>query len=94
MPYVNIFLKFEIESLDNLVRKDIGTKVELGSELNMEIISNYIYLDETERKLFAEARHEYLIEQIQFNGIQNVDSLNPRFNVYFRNNIKDIYWIY
>ena len=93
MPYVNIFLKFEIESLENLVRKDIGTKVELGSELNMEIISNYIYLDETERKLFAEARHEYLIEQIQFNGIQNVDSLNPRFTVYFRNNIKDIYWI-
>ena len=93
MPYVNIFLKFNIESLDNLVRKDIGTKVDIGSDLSMEIISNYIYLDESERKLFAEARHEYLIEQIQFNGIQNIDSLNPRFNIYFRNNIKDIYWV-
>ena len=93
MPYVNIFLKFNIASLDDLVRKETGTIVELGSELNMKLITNYIHLDETERKLFAEARHEYLIEQIQFNGIQNIDSLNPRFNIYFRNNVKDIYWV-
>ena len=93
MPYVNIFLKFNVASLDELVRKETGTIVELGSELGMKLITNYIHLDESERKLFAEARHEYLIEQIQFNGIQNINSLNPRFNVYFRNNIKDIYWI-
>jgi hypothetical protein len=93
MPYVNIFLKFNIASLDELVRKDIGTKVDLSLDLNMQVLTNYIYLDESERKLFAEARHEYLIEQIQFNGIQNINSLNSRFNVYFRNNIKDIYWV-
>lgn len=93
MPYVNIFLKFDIASLDDLVRKETGTKVNIESDLSMELISNFIYLDESERKLFAEARHEYLIEQIQFNGIQNITTLNPRFNVYFRNNVKDMYWI-
>lgn len=93
MPYVNIFLKFDIASLEDLVRKDSGTKVNMESDFEMKLISNYIYLDENERKLFAEARHEYLIEQIQFNGIQNINTLNPRFNIYFRNNVKDIYWI-
>lgn len=93
MPHVNIYLKFYIASTDDIVRKDIGTKVKLGSDLNMKLITNYIYLDEDERKTFAEARHEYLIEQVQFNGIKNVNSINPKIDIYFRNNIKDIFWI-
>jgi len=93
MPHVNINLKFKISDINNLVRKDIGTKVILGSELNMSLLVNYIYLDDTERKLFAEARHEYLIEQTQFNGIYNIDSTIELIDIYFRNNIKDIFWI-
>ena len=93
MPYVNINLKFKISDVNNLVRKDIGTKIVLGSELNMKLLVNYIYLDDSERKLFAEARHEYLIEQSQFNGISNIASSVSLVNVYFRNNIKDIYWL-
>ena len=93
MPHVNINLKFKISEIDNLVRKDIGTKVILGSELNMKLLVNYIYLDDSERKLFAEARHEYLIEQTQFNGISNIESSISLINVYFRNNVKDIYWL-
>ena len=92
MPYVNINMKFEISNINNLVRKDVGTKVILGSELNIHILADYIYLDDTERKLFAEARHEYLIEQIQFNGIHNIHSTTNLIDLYFRNNVKDLYW--
>ena len=93
MPYVNVNLKFKISDINNLVRKDVGTKVILGSELNISLLVNYIYLDDTERKLFAEARHEYLIEQTQFNGVYELDSAIKLIDIYFRNNIKDLYWI-
>lgn len=93
MPYVDINLKLKINSLNKLVRKDEGTKVILGSDMNINLLVNYVYLDETERKIFAEARHEYLIEQIQFNGFSNIIGEETLFNIYFRNNIREIYWI-
>ena len=93
MPYVDIYLKFHISDINNLVRKDAGTVVNLGNNLDMKLISNYIYLDENERKTFAEARHEYLIEQIQFNGDEGLNENSHKFDIYFRNNLKDLYWI-
>jgi hypothetical protein len=40
------------------------------------ILAEYIYLDNEEREIFARNKHEYLIEQIQYNGDMMVPSVS------------------
>ena len=95
MPYVDIKLSIKLSDINNLVRRDIGVDIVTNTELNASLLVNYIYLDENERKLFAESRHEYLIEQVQFNGYNNVyrDDLDINILLSFKNSVKDIFYI-
>jgi hypothetical protein len=53
---------------------------------------DYIYLDAEERKRFAQAQHEYLIEQLQFGGSEAINSVNQKFRLNFNHPCKAIYW--
>ena len=53
---------------------------------------DYIYLDAEERKRFAQAQHEYLIEQLQFGGSEAINSINQKFRLNFNHPCKAIYW--
>ena len=48
-----------------LDKPDPSVEHKLG---DIRIYCDYIYLDTAERKYFAQANHNYLIEQVQFNG--------------------------
>ena len=95
MPYVDINLNFTFEDLSNLVRKSIGSEIIGDGKFKSSLIVNYIYLDQNERKLFAESRHEYLIEQIQTNSFENLYNGETTKNVLlsFKNCIKDIFYV-
>ena len=45
------------------------------------LLVEYIFLDTDERVRFYKSRHEYLIEQIQFNGEKVIDSHNQCFKI-------------
>jgi len=53
---------------------------------------DYVYLDSEERKKFAQASHEYLIEQLQFTGSESVNSPNSKFRLNFNHPCKALYW--
>jgi len=53
---------------------------------------DYVYLDSEERKKFAQASHEYLIEQVQFTGSESVSSLSSKFRLNFNHPCKALYW--
>ena len=55
---------------------------------------DYVYLDSEERKKFAQASHEYLIEQVQFTGAESVTSGTPnaKFRLNFNHPCKALYW--
>lgn len=53
---------------------------------------DYVYLDTEERKRFAQAQHEYLIEQVQFTGSESVSSLQQKFRLNFNHPCKALYW--
>lgn len=95
MPYVDIKLSLFIEDINMLVRKDYGVEIEGKMDIKSSLLVNYIYLDDTERKLFAESRHEYLIEQTQYNSSKtlypNLSQINLELS--FKNNIKDIIYV-
>lgn len=53
---------------------------------------DYVYLDSEERKKFAQASHEYLIEQLQFTGAESVTSQTSKFRLNFNHPCKALYW--
>ena len=59
---------------------------------NTNILCNYIYLGDDERKMFAQTSHEYLITQIQFNLFQGLKSGPNYLETTFNHPVKEIFW--
>ena len=60
---------------------------------NTTLLVNYIYLDSEERKRFAQASHEYLIEQLQFTGVETVAaSGSEKIRLNFNHPVKELVW--
>ena len=57
-----------------------------------QLIIDYVYLDSEERKRFAQASHEYLIEQLQFTGSESLPSLNNKYRLNFNHPSKYLVW--
>jgi hypothetical protein len=56
---------------------------------------DYIFLDTYERKKFAQMKHRYLIEQVQFNGSESytANQTNKKFSLDFNLPVKSLYWM-
>jgi hypothetical protein len=56
---------------------------------------DYIYLDTIEQREFANAKHRYLIEQVQYSGAQTIISgaNTERFRMNFNLPVKELYWV-
>ena len=60
--------------------------------LEASVLVNYIYLDTVERRRFANYKHEYLIEQVQFDGEDDIISDTIRLQLTFNHPTKEIIW--
>jgi hypothetical protein len=60
---------------------------------NASLWINYIYLDTAERRQFAQITHEYLIEQLQFQGAESVSQVAVRQRVTFNHPCKELVWV-
>jgi len=69
----------------------IGADITAPS-LNAELYADYIYLDTDERRRFAQASHEYLIEQVQ-RVTKAVSSTTAEVNLLFDHPVKELVWI-
>jgi hypothetical protein len=56
------------------------------------LLIDYIYLDSEERKRFAQASHEYLIEQLQFTGSESWSASNTKLRLNFNHPSKFLVW--
>lgn len=54
---------------------------------------DYIYLDTDERRRFAQTSHEYLIEQLQFQGDESLSGLNNKIKMAFNHPVKELVWV-
>ena len=59
------------------------------SGASAEVWCDYIFLDTDERRRFAQASHEYLIEQVQYN---NGAPINNTVDLRFNHPIKELVW--
>jgi hypothetical protein len=62
------------------------------SMVDSYLLIDYIYLDSEERKRFAQASHEYLIEQLQFTGSESWSATNTKLLLNFNHPSKYLVW--
>ena len=77
-----------------------GTSVAAGGTINnlvgtdvnavCQVFADYIYLDDEERRRFAQVSHEYLIEQHQF---QSEGTAELKYKLNFNHPVKEIIWL-
>ncbi len=61
---------------------------------DMALYLDYIYLDVDERRKFAQESHEYLIEQLQFEGQQQITTASSRLDLTLNHPIKELIWVF
>jgi hypothetical protein len=89
LQYHDVRLEFEFNAAT-----DINDKALTMS--NTTLLVNYIYLDSEERKRFAQASHEYLIEQLQFTGVETASATagSNKFRLNFNHPVKELVWVH
>ena len=77
---------------------DLRTIASAASRLpalqDMALYIDYIYLDVEERRRFAQESHEYLIEQLQFEGQQQITTSSARIDLTLNHPIKELIWVF
>lgn len=90
LQYHEVKINIDFEQSVNLLKYgalSAGTDI-VGASLWVD----YVYLDTDERRRFAQLSHEYLIEQLQFTGVENITSQNSRVKLNFNHPCKELVW--
>jgi len=61
---------------------------------DMALYIDYVYLDVEERRRFAQASHEYLIEQLQYSGQQTITTGSGRIDLTLNHPVKELIWVF
>jgi hypothetical protein len=102
LQYHDVRINIELESVDFLIRNNngnllqpINTKDELLEIKDCNLLVNYVYLDTDERRRFAQVSHEYLIEQVQYLGLETIsqNSTNHPISLNFNHPVKVLHWV-
>ena len=80
--YHDTQVEIEFNSLDKLVCGPNAASAS-ASMLSCSLFADYTYLGNIERNKFAESSHEYLIEQVQTNNGESVNSQSQKFRIDF-----------
>jgi hypothetical protein len=90
LQYHEVKIKLQFETKDNC--RVGGTTLPDLTDVNIWV--DYIFLDTDERRRFAQVKHEYLIEQLQFSGDENVTTgSTTRVKLNFNHPCKEIIWV-
>ena len=95
LQYHEVKFNFEFSQLMSCINTTHNVTQTDVSPLNMSasLYVDYVYLDTEERKRFAQAQHEYLIEQVQFTGSESVPDKNQKVRLNFNHPCKALYWM-
>ena len=66
--------------------------VGLGTDSNVAVWCDYVFLDTDERRRFAQVSHEYLIEQVQFSNALSVRDTSTQHELRFNHPVKELVW--
>ena len=87
LQYHEVKIKATLNPVD-LVGNYVGSKIDDIVISDARLLVNYIYLDTDERRRFTQVSHEYLIEQVQYTGVENSTKVTLSFN----HPVKALFW--
>ena len=61
---------------------------------DMALYIDYVYLDVDERRRFAQESHEYLIDQLQYTGQQQITTSSGRLDLTLNHPVKELIWVF
>lgn len=107
LQYTDIVLNFEFRTFDECIWATTQTTSSanqfitstgvnsIGSKSlsSTNVYVDYIYLDTEERRRFAQVAHEYLIEQVQFTGEENISAASNSIKINFTHPVKELVWV-
>jgi hypothetical protein len=100
MQYHDVQIGLKVRKFSELFYvENTGTNVNLdvlyedaGFQLNINLLTDFVYLDTIERRKFAQSGHEYLVDIIQAQYDDN-DILEYKTRLEFTNPSKEIVWV-
>ena len=91
LQYHEVKFQVEFRTYAELHRGlDNGATVSLG---DTSLFIDYVFLDTDERRRFAQTQHEYLIEQLQFQGEESLSGLSNKVKLNFNHPCKELVWV-
>lgn len=93
LQYHQTELEITLETVDKLVVTDNTFDLSTLSINDITVLIDYIYLDTEERRRFALVGHEYLIEQLQFSGINTLQTSPVNYILDFNHPVKELFWV-
>jgi hypothetical protein len=88
----DVKLTIQLDKLENLIISDPLTKISSSGRPKLKLYLTYVYLDNEERKVFAQSKHEYLVEQQNYrNYSHSGTSFQTKINL--SQPVKDLFWV-
>jgi len=92
LQYHDVRLTIDFRPAVQCVNVAAGSSIPNVSVNDAQLVIDYIYLDSEERKRFAQASHEYLIEQLQFTGDETLNNTTNKYRLNFNHPCKYLVW--
>ena len=94
LQYHEVKCKVEFKAFDKCYHTD-GNAITTPSFTLCSFYVDYVYLDTEERRRFAQVSHEYLVEQLQFNGNESVEvsATNKKVELNLNHPVKSLHWV-
>ena len=90
LPYTDLRIKIKTRTFAELI---IGASEILENiDIEHNLLIDYIFLGETERKIFAESKHEYLIKVVNSNDVKVLKQVDNTIPLNLNNMVIDIFW--
>jgi hypothetical protein len=91
----------EFRSVEEVIKSDvlISNPIDIDGKTprikDASLYIDYVFLDDAERKIFAQAPHEYLVELVQYLGEKPITSgiSNDKIRFSFENPVKELAWV-
>lgn len=91
LQYHEVKITIEFASY-NTVHRGTATATPVLGDSSLYV--DYVYLARDERRRFAQSAHEYLIEQLQFQGDDSISSgVNQKVKLNFNHPVKELVWV-
>ena len=93
LQYHDVRVTIKYRNVTECINYKVAKPTTMPTMADSYLLIDYVFLDSEERKRFAQASHEYLIEQLQFTGSESLTSnSNNKYRLNFNHPSKYLVW--